>query len=74
MKARKEEPRETMKKEPYEFVAYLSGPLVKYDLKAKDINDAYGMGYFLLSKKLEEYGKEVTLEKIEILKCNDIPF
>jgi hypothetical protein len=65
---------EVRKREPYKFTAFVTGPLIKYEISARDFDEAYRTGIGLLLKQLEDYRGEVVIEKVEVLRYTDLPF
>lgn len=60
--------------EPYGFVAYVSGPVFKYEVPATNFDNAYATGMRMLNNQLKEYGPRVRVEKIELMKFPEIDF
>ena len=63
-----------VKREIYRFTAYVNGPLVHYEFKAKDFDEAYAMGKGYLKKIIEDHRGRVVVEKIEVARDMDLPF
>lgn len=59
--------------EPYRVVAHVRGPLLAYDVPAYDAERALQKVMPVMKMELEKYPR-MTVEKIEIIMCGDLPF
>jgi len=62
---------EPARRETYEFTAFVSGPLIRYEITAKDFDEAYGTGMSLLMKQMERYKGKVEIGKIQVERWTD---
>lgn len=79
MKRRKEErsitkEKEMTKRETYKFTAFVSGPMIEYELQGRDFDEIYATGMSLLQGQLKKYEGKVELSKVEVLRHTDLPF
>ena len=63
-----------VKREPYKFTAFVTGPLIEYEISGRDFEEVYATGMGLLRKHLEKYKGPVEVNKVEVLRYTDLPF
>ena len=63
---RKGEAEKTGKRDPYTFVAYVTGPVYKFDVSARDFDEAYGMAMGMLKEQIKKYDGKVKIERIDL--------
>lgn len=69
---KKEEPvSESVKRDPYILVAYVSGPVYKFDVSARSFDEAYSLATGLLNAEIEKFKGEVGIEKIHLARFGD---
>lgn len=73
MKTKKKEElvAEPAKRDPYTFVAYVTGPVYKFDVSARSFDEAYSLATGLLNNEIEKFKGEVKIEKIHLAKFGD---
>lgn len=72
MKTKKKE--EPVKRDHYTFVAYVSGPVYKFDVSARSFDEASSLATGLLNNEIERFKGEVQVDKIYLAKFGDNNF
>jgi translation initiation factor 2 alpha subunit (eIF-2alpha) len=70
-KSKEKKTAEQVKRDPYTLVAYVSGPVYRFDVSAKDFDEAYKLTNEMLMRALEAYGGRVQIERIELERFSD---
>jgi hypothetical protein len=54
------------RRESFTFVAYVSGPMIKYDLVSESFDEAYSTGKRLLEQDLKGFEGKVEVTRVEL--------
>ena len=58
----------TGKRDPYTLVAYVTGPVYKVDVSARDYEEACAMAMGVLKDRLKKYEGKVRIDRVELAK------